>query len=123
MPSWAATDVASELANRETTSLSGVPASSFALTARVSAATAGGSVTVVDAVAELADERAASVSPSCALNSAPSIPAVAVVVASAPECAPADGCGLMVAMAFRVSPPLLFWSIGSGRPRTERWAG
>jgi hypothetical protein len=106
MPSCAATDVASELASCVMTSLSGVPPSSFALTARVSATAAGEAAIVVDGAAlPLAVERAASESPSCVLNSAPSIPA-AGVVACAPECAPVEALVLMVVIAFRVSPPL-----------------
>jgi hypothetical protein len=72
------------------TSPSGVPASSFALIALVSATAADGPVAVVvDESVPVATERAASESPSCALNNAPSIPG-ADVVAFEPACAPVD---------------------------------
>jgi len=95
------------------TSLIGVPWSSFALTARVSAAAAGEAVVIVDGAAVLlAVERAASEVPSCVLNSAPSIPAAGEVAACKPERAPADTAGLLVVIAFRVSPPLVEWVVG-----------
>jgi hypothetical protein len=82
------------------------------LTALASATAAGEAVVTVDGAAvPAAAERAASESSSWVLNSAPSIP-TAGVAAGVPECAPVEAWVLMVAIAFRMSPPLVEWSVG-----------
>ena len=109
MPSAAATEVASELANVAMMSLSGMPRSSWSLMAWSSAAPTGTAEAVAEGTStlRLPANSAATESPSWALKSAPALPDscfAAVAPGSAGPAAPEPRM-LRSVVGFRVSPP------------------